>query len=118
MAAAWPPRSPLAAQLPGLLDVALHLLDQRVDRIEPPLAPQSGQEVDPQDLPVQVDVAVEQEGLDQHRPPGPNVDLYGKILRIDFLARLRGERRFDSVDALIEQMQRDVEQTRESCRQG
>ena len=44
-----------------------------------------------------------------------DVDLYGKILRIEFLARLRGERRFDSVDALIEQMQRDVEQTRELC---
>ena len=44
-----------------------------------------------------------------------DVDLYGKLLRIDFLARLRGERRFDSVDALIEQMQRDVGQTRELC---
>jgi riboflavin kinase / FMN adenylyltransferase len=44
-----------------------------------------------------------------------DVDLYGKTLRIDFLARLRGERRFDSVDALIEQMQRDVQLTRELC---
>lgn len=42
-----------------------------------------------------------------------DVDLYGQTLRVDFLGRLRGERRFESVDALIEQMRRDVEQTRE-----
>jgi riboflavin kinase/FMN adenylyltransferase len=40
-------------------------------------------------------------------------DLYGRTLRLDFLARLRGERRFDSAEALVEQMHRDVEQTRE-----
>ena len=39
-------------------------------------------------------------------------DLYGHTLAIDFLTRLRGERRFDSVDALIEQMHRDVEDAR------
>ena len=42
-------------------------------------------------------------------------DLYGEILRVDFLQRLRGERRFESVEALIEQMQRDVERVRELC---
>jgi riboflavin kinase/FMN adenylyltransferase len=42
-----------------------------------------------------------------------NVDLYGQTLKIDFIARLRGERRFDSVDTLIEQMHRDVALTRE-----
>src|SRR5436309_5638638 len=42
-------------------------------------------------------------------------DLYGRELRIDFLARLRGERRFDSPEALVEQMRRDVERTRELC---
>jgi riboflavin kinase / FMN adenylyltransferase len=42
-------------------------------------------------------------------------DLYGHTLRIGFLARLRGERRFESVDALVEQMHRDVERTRELC---
>jgi riboflavin kinase/FMN adenylyltransferase len=36
-------------------------------------------------------------------------DLYGEELRIDFHRRLRGERRFASVDALLEQMARDVE---------
>ncbi len=39
-------------------------------------------------------------------------DLYGRELTIEFLARLRGERRFDSVEALIEQMHADVAQTR------
>jgi riboflavin kinase/FMN adenylyltransferase len=40
-------------------------------------------------------------------------DLYGQTLCLEFLARLRGERRFEDPDALIEQMQRDVEHTRE-----
>ncbi len=39
-------------------------------------------------------------------------DLYGRQLTIEFLARLRGEKRFDSVEALIEQMHADVAQTR------
>jgi riboflavin kinase / FMN adenylyltransferase len=39
-------------------------------------------------------------------------DLYGRELRLAFLSRLRGERRFDSVEALVEQMERDVEETR------
>jgi riboflavin kinase / FMN adenylyltransferase len=40
-------------------------------------------------------------------------DLYGQQLRIAFLERMRGEKRFDSVDELVEQMQRDVVQARE-----
>ena len=39
-------------------------------------------------------------------------DLYGEPLRVEFLRRLRGEKRFDSVDALLEQMALDVEATR------
>jgi riboflavin kinase / FMN adenylyltransferase len=39
-------------------------------------------------------------------------DLYGSRLRIEFLKRLRGEKRFESVEALVEQMGRDVEETR------
>jgi riboflavin kinase/FMN adenylyltransferase len=41
-----------------------------------------------------------------------NGDLYDRELRIAFLARLRGERRFDTVDGLVEQMHRDVESAR------
>ena len=40
-------------------------------------------------------------------------DLYGQTLRLEFLARLRGERRFDTPEALVEQMHLDVAQTRE-----
>jgi riboflavin kinase / FMN adenylyltransferase len=40
-------------------------------------------------------------------------DLYGQTLRIAFLERMRGEKRFDSVDALVDQMQRDLVQARE-----
>ena len=39
-------------------------------------------------------------------------DLYGETLRIAFIERMRGEKRFESVDALVEQMRRDVEQAR------
>ncbi len=39
-------------------------------------------------------------------------DLYGSTLRLDFVARLRGERRFDAPEGLISQMDRDVERTR------
>lgn len=35
-------------------------------------------------------------------------DLYGRELRLRFLKRLRGERRFPTPDALVEQMHRDV----------
>jgi riboflavin kinase / FMN adenylyltransferase len=39
-------------------------------------------------------------------------DLYGQEVRVRFHARLRGELRFESVDELVEQMTRDVEDTR------
>ena len=42
-------------------------------------------------------------------------DLYGQTIRIAFLERLRGERRFESIEALMEQMQADVERARELC---
>jgi riboflavin kinase / FMN adenylyltransferase len=40
-------------------------------------------------------------------------DIYGETLRIAFLERLRGEKRFETVDALVDQMNRDVEQARQ-----
>ena len=43
-------------------------------------------------------------------------DIYGEEMRIDLLKRLRGEERFESVDDLVAQMQRDIEGTREYFR--
>jgi len=42
-------------------------------------------------------------------------DLYGTQLRLRFLERLRGERRFETVEALIEEMHRDVAAARVIC---
>ena len=39
-------------------------------------------------------------------------DLYGDEVKVRFVERLRGEERFETVEALVEQMQRDVEATR------
>jgi riboflavin kinase/FMN adenylyltransferase len=43
------------------------------------------------------------------------LELYGRQLQLEFLARLRGERRFDSAGTLIEQMARDVADARAIC---
>jgi len=40
-------------------------------------------------------------------------DLYGERLRVSFVQRLRGERRFDSVDALVEQIHADAAAAKE-----
>ena len=42
-------------------------------------------------------------------------DLYGEVLRVAFIARLRGERRFPGVSELVAQMRRDVSEARELC---
>jgi riboflavin kinase / FMN adenylyltransferase len=42
-------------------------------------------------------------------------DLYGQTLALEFIGRLRGEQRFETVEALIEQMDRDVVETRRVC---
>ena len=42
-------------------------------------------------------------------------DLYGKVLRVAFLQRLRGEKRFAEIEALVEQMHRDVDEARRVC---
>lgn len=39
-------------------------------------------------------------------------DIYGKNVALDFVARLRGEQRFPSLDALVAQIKSDVETTR------
>jgi len=42
-------------------------------------------------------------------------DLYGQNLRVAFIARLRGEKRFPSVEDLVAQMHRDVDEARGRC---
>lgn len=42
-------------------------------------------------------------------------DLYGETLRIAFVERMRGERRFESVDELVEQMGADVREAEAIC---
>jgi riboflavin kinase/FMN adenylyltransferase len=39
-------------------------------------------------------------------------DLYGEVVELEFVSRLRDELKFDSVETLIEQISRDVNQTR------
>jgi riboflavin kinase/FMN adenylyltransferase len=41
-----------------------------------------------------------------------DLDLYDEVVAVEFVSRLRGMVRFDSVDALVAQMDRDVEATR------
>ena len=40
-------------------------------------------------------------------------EIYGEAVRLEFAARLRDELRYDSVDALVKQIEQDVEQTRD-----
>ena len=44
-----------------------------------------------------------------------DADLYGQNLRVAFVKRLRGEKRFPSVEELVEAMNQDVEDAREVC---
>ena len=43
---------------------------------------------------------------------GFSSDLYGKILELDFIEHLRGEQRFSDVQALIHQIQADIQRTK------
>lgn len=45
-------------------------------------------------------------------------DLYGKEIPVEFIAYLRGEEKFDSLDALIQQMHRDSDNARAAIRQA
>jgi riboflavin kinase/FMN adenylyltransferase len=42
-------------------------------------------------------------------------DLYGQTLRVAFIGRLRGERRFPGIEELVSQMRADVEAARDLC---
>ena len=40
-------------------------------------------------------------------------DIYGSPIRLQLTHRLRDELKFESVDALVEQLRRDIDRTRE-----
>jgi riboflavin kinase/FMN adenylyltransferase len=44
-----------------------------------------------------------------------NEDLYGRTLRVAFVSRLRGEKRFPGVEELVAQMHQDVEDAKRVC---
>lgn len=51
-------------------------------------------------------------------PPSDHTgDLYGQSLTLQFVARLRDEQRFSSIDALVAQIQLDIEQARQLFQQ-
>lgn len=58
-----------------LLYVPFHLRDQIVDRVEPFLAAQPFDEGDPEDPAIQIDLLVDDVGLDQDSPTGVKVGL-------------------------------------------
>jgi riboflavin kinase/FMN adenylyltransferase len=43
-------------------------------------------------------------------------DLYGREIEVEFVARLRDELKFETVEAMVMQMHRDAAQARESLR--
>jgi riboflavin kinase/FMN adenylyltransferase len=51
-------------------------------------------------------------GLEAHILDHDGADLYGRALRVAFVARLRAEERFESVDALVRQIHADVARAR------
>ena len=50
--------------------------------------------------------------LDVGGPDSGGPDLYDEIARVRFVGRLRGQRRFDGLDSLVDQLHRDVADTR------
>jgi len=49
---------------------------------------------------------------------GFNGDLYGKRMRVGFVARIRGEAKFDGLDALRAQIERDCDQAENALQQS
>lgn len=40
-------------------------------------------------------------------------DIYGQVVRLDFMAHLRGEQRFSGIEALVAQIQKDIQKAKE-----
>jgi riboflavin kinase/FMN adenylyltransferase len=59
-----------------------------------------------------VERRVEAYGIDV----GHDLDLYDEHVTVEFASRLRGMERFDSVDDLVVQMHRDVDESRDRLR--
>ena len=53
--------------------------------------------------------------VEAHLIDFPSRPLYGRRVQLDFLDRLRGSRKFDGVEALLEQIRADVESARSAC---
>jgi riboflavin kinase/FMN adenylyltransferase len=49
--------------------------------------------------------------------PGINDNLYGQVLRVEFLARLRDEQRFSGLEALVAQIHADIAQAQQIFQQ-
>ena len=47
-----------------------------------------------------------------------DLDLYGETVSVELVRRLRGNDKFDSIDALVEQIGRDVDTARELLTDG
>lgn len=47
-------------------------------------------------------------------PPGASGDLYGQQVRVEFVSRLRSEQKFETIEALVAQIQADLVQARQS----
>jgi riboflavin kinase / FMN adenylyltransferase len=51
--------------------------------------------------------------VESHVLDRDDLELYGVVVEVAFVARIRGMQRFDSVDELVDTMRQDVERTRE-----
>jgi riboflavin kinase/FMN adenylyltransferase len=77
--------------------------------------------IDGQPLPAAANIGVrptfdgQQESLEVHLLDWSG-DLYGQVIDVEFIARIRGEQRFDGPEALIAQIRRDLEAARELTR--
>ncbi|ANS77419.1 Riboflavin kinase [Serinicoccus hydrothermalis] len=61
---------------------------------------------------------VEQRTVEAYVLDRLDLDLYGEVVWVDFVQRLRGNVRFDSLDELMAQMASDVDRSRDLLQQG